>query len=819
MPNDGLLAHYKFNGNANNYSGIYNLDDSDLTSSLVCHFKFNGNLSDSSTQNINARTTISTMAYSAGKVGTGSAYNHTAITFGYITTSYFMPFTDGVYTWAFWEKTKKDNLSIVYAYATSSEVTHGAGVQSGGVWVGRQGVDPSGSEIFDYTYPNTNYGDFAVEVFGFMGTTQSGAATLILTDVITGKTLRSGSLTSITSNGQVYFNDQSMYGNPIRYLIKFNNVCDVAISRSAHHYGGRDGFFSKEYQMFCIGSDTLYRFGHYTTSSNSFNIITQARPTQSWSHLAGTFDGTIASFYFNGNKVTSSTQNALYQPTNSQGLTIGRSQFFGQQCWADFDDFRLYNRCLSSSEISAIYNAGNGDENSKVYPTGKNGDCAFVHIERTITGTDVSTINPPYTIAYWHKMSDMILSGGIYPTIALHSGSTTYPYLRISLRNSEFRDLAYFGNEKYLYGGKFYSSSDADVWHHVVFTIPDSDIDNWNYYINGNLSNGIKGANTGNFYGITKIADIGINSSQRYQGYFDDVRIYNRILSQDEINAIYNSGSGTESNIYTDSTKYPISSNISKLDYTSKISVTGSIATASVVNKENYNDALLIHHKLNGNVLDSTTYGYHATEVNVEYASGLINQCVSFTSGSSYLLLDKSAPSAGYFEMDKNFTWCTWAKLSTGVTANYETIISLRATHGATVHSCRLAFAGSSSNNKLYCRFDTDLTQNSTIVGTGSYSDYNWHHAALTYDGSIKKAILYRDGNSEGSKLITGSWTLSSEVATWTLGYSNIRYFADDMRVYSKVLTETELRNIYNSGYGRETDSSYPYITQISRGG
>ena len=75
-----------------------------------------------------------------------------------------------------------------------------------------------------------------------------------------------------------------------------------------------------------------------------------------WTHLAGTFEGGTYRFYINGQLIATNSGQAL-GPTNNAPLEIGGSgscEHFGGL----LDEVSIYNRALSASEIAAIYNAG-----------------------------------------------------------------------------------------------------------------------------------------------------------------------------------------------------------------------------------------------------------------------------------------------------------------------------------------------------------------------------------------------------------------------------------------------------------------------------
>lgn len=78
------------------------------------------------------------------------------------------------------------------------------------------------------------------------------------------------------------------------------------------------------------------------------------------------------------------------------------------------------------------------------------------------------------------------------------------------------------------------------VWSHVVVTVDGSN--NITYYINGSSSGGCGGSAAHRTVDYLHISGINTGDSENFVGSIDDVRVYNRALSADEVAYIYNSG-------------------------------------------------------------------------------------------------------------------------------------------------------------------------------------------------------------------------------------------------------------------------------------
>jgi len=86
----------------------------------------------------------------------------------------------------------------------------------------------------------------------------------------------------------------------------------------------------------------------------------QDLPLNTWTHLAGTFDGTSLRLYVNG--VVVATTPGLLGPANTAPLKIGDSGTCGAAYGGSFggliDEVSIYNRALTTNEVAAIYSAG-----------------------------------------------------------------------------------------------------------------------------------------------------------------------------------------------------------------------------------------------------------------------------------------------------------------------------------------------------------------------------------------------------------------------------------------------------------------------------
>src|SRR5262249_33601814 len=77
-----------------------------------------------------------------------------------------------------------------------------------------------------------------------------------------------------------------------------------------------------------------------------------ALPTNTWSHLAATYDGATMRLYVNGSQVASRSQTGAIQ-TSTGVLSLGGDPTYGQYWQGKIDEVRVYNRALSAGEIAS----------------------------------------------------------------------------------------------------------------------------------------------------------------------------------------------------------------------------------------------------------------------------------------------------------------------------------------------------------------------------------------------------------------------------------------------------------------------------------
>ena len=113
------------------------------------------------------------------------------------------------------------------------------------------------------------------------------------------------------------------------------------------------------YYMFLTGNaGSVTRYAIKANSGEQQISSTSALTTGAWHHVAVTLSGSTGTLYVDGGQAGQNTGMTLHP--SSLGTTtqtwIGRSQFSDPYLNGLVDDFRIYNRALSGTEITNLYN-------------------------------------------------------------------------------------------------------------------------------------------------------------------------------------------------------------------------------------------------------------------------------------------------------------------------------------------------------------------------------------------------------------------------------------------------------------------------------
>jgi hypothetical protein len=186
----------------------------------------------------------------------------------------------------------------------------------------------------------------------------------------------------------------------------------------------------------------------------------------------------------------------------------------------------------------------------------------------------------------------------------------------------------------------------------------------------------------------------------------------------------------------------------------------------------------------NGNLLNGTTW-----------TTGRLNGAVSLDGSNDYI----SLPSIDV--TGSAITIAAWVKFKSFPSGTDQRIVSKANSSAEAGHWWMLGQINNGAN-RLRFRLKAGGVTSTLIATSGNLSAEVWYHAAAVYDGSSMK--LYLNGVQVGSLSKSGSLNTSSSVAV-NIGRNPDAYglfsgAVDDVRIYSRALTATEISSVMNGG-------------------
>lgn len=275
---------------------------------------------------------------------------------------------------------------------------------------------------------------------------------------------------------------------------------------------------------------------------------------------------------------------------------------------------------------------------------------------------------------------------------------------------------------------------------------------------------------------VMKIA-MGYAAADKFNGYIDDYKIWNKELTIDDILKIYDTNSPANKNlvIHLDFDD----------DYMKKGGIFKNKGTGQDVINNNPNCCILEEADIQSTINQQLQQPY-------EY-SCVTNDCALVLNGSD----TKGATQTALDLNNKSFTVELWVKRDK--INNDQDII---ASHGTGTTRASLHF-GFLENNKFSFRFwgdDLDTPE--------SYTDTDWHHWAMVFDNNTKTQRIFRDGQKVAERQTGGSYTGNNpfEIGHPSLGMMQGRI--DELRIWDVAKTETEIQDSKD----KEVSESCPNI-------
>jgi len=344
----------------------------------------------------------------------------------------------------------------------------------------------------------------------------------------------------------------------------------------------------------------------------------------------------------------------------------------------------------------------------------------------------------------------------------------------------------------------------TDTWYHVSFSY---DQQNILLYVNGAQDNSLPNTNAmDTTASVLRIGSKrGVTPDEFFNGTLDEVRIYNRALGATEVAALYNSGAA----------KTKIANNLGLVGYWSMDDATGTIATDSSILRNS-----------------ATWSGSGGANTTPSWAKGQRGYALNFDGTDDNLSL--ATESNFDFERTQAFSVVSWVKPNvtrSGVEAGYNIFSKLDHLTPFRGFEFGIDWNQEAKLNKSTLKFfliNTFMTNFIDVNGNTDLQNGIWYHLAVTYDGSSTASgtKMYIDGASEA---VTANYNNLNATTlnniTPRIGSRNaagvyMKGSIDDVRVYNRELSATEIANLYASGETKINSSTNTQLTntQLTNG-
>lgn len=553
--------------------------------------------------------------------------------------------------------------------------------------------------------------------------------------------------------------------------------------------------------------------------------------TGTWYHVAKTYDGITVRVYLNG-VLDCSVAGGSATPG---AIRIGDYGGGGLSFNGRIDETRLYNRALSGSEITQLYNSTDSIQSavsttsqpSASFATEEKGPSPSAYWkfdEGTGTTAKDSTTNAnngTLTNGPTWQTEDQCISGKcLYfngSTSYINSGNSNSLKITGNMTLSAWIKISdYSGHHQIMSKHSLSTDASYDFWidngtgrlyfriysngtSFAVFNSPNALSTNQWHYVTGvyNGSNmllyvdGVQvasGAYSGGIFNSNANLTIGSDTygtggvaQDFFKGFIDEPKIYNYARSAAQIQADYNSRANNE----------------------------GAGAVLGTANNNNFNalnNGLVGYWKMDesswngtsGEVVDSSGNGNHGTAANsATTTTGKFGNGGSFDGSTKQAAIPES--SSLRFTTSSTMTFSAWVNPSAVSTT--QVIIGNREC------AARISLHINSSGKAVFNPSPTSVETLAT--GTTTLSTNTWYLITGTYDSTTAK--VYVNGTLEGSQSLQGAGNLYAGNSyyiggnTYVCGTTQNLHFngtIDEARIYNRSLSPAEVSKLYTFAPG-----------------
>ena len=559
-----------------------------------------------------------------------------------------------------------------------------------------------------------------------------------------------------------------------------------------------------------------------------------------WTHVVVTRNGSQYTFYINGKNIGGYSGSSSPLVSDATNTTIGRETYaggyFAFNGW--IDEPKIYPYALTDTQVKNDYNSRGSTKGSSVNlgiksntaPSLKsglvaywkfdenNGTSVFDSSENNITGTFVGTTKPTWQTG---KYKSGIGFSGVNDSISLpyqpdfrNAFSVSIWFIRTTDYN-QTTDIMLLSppNAWYFYDSYNSGAIRGDVyidgvrraginvpipfdgnWYHVVYTY-DSVTHIAKMYKNGKiyqsvdltslgLSNYLIDSATGN------LSNLGGNTNRRGI-IIDEVKIYNKALTADEIKQDYNANSA----IQFGSTNQTIGGTTTSLDYCIPGDTSYCVPPVAEWNFEENTGTTAKDTSGNGN---DGTFGTGSSAPTWTVGQNNKGSGIKFDGTQQYI----NIPSSNSLNINNNqVTLSLWVKLNklpSQIPGSYSGIYDAAS-------DSYVMYLEKSTGDLKFKITDSDSTAERPSIPESQLTIDKWSHITGVYDGSNGTAKIYLNGQLVDThtnvSLIDN--VLSGQIGRIGDGGSSDRFFdglIDQVKIYNYARTPAQIAYDYNRG-------------------
>jgi hypothetical protein len=261
----------------------------------------------------------------------------------------------------------------------------------------------------------------------------------------------------------------------------------------------------------------------------------------------------------------------------------------------------------------------------------------------------------------------------------------------------------------------------------------------------------------------------------------DDVRVYNRALSAEEVRKLYTEGAGTKQNV-----------------------------TTSTGGGQGLSRGLIGHWTFDGKDVDWTSGKITDRSGNGNFGQivgmatrtaptiGKLGQALKFDGVDDYVNIGNKT--AHNFS-NQSFSYGAWIKINSIV--NGKVIVGKKTTSGYPMAGYQLDITND-NGGALQAWVADDVDYVATLISGSNLSDNNWHHTFVVIDRALQTMTIFVDGVAMSPKDIS---TVDSVDNTENLIIGVAGNFdgkfpgsIDDVRLYNRALSASEVQQLYRLG-------------------